>query len=493
LKTLSVCMIVKDEEKNVSRCLSSISEIADEIIVVDTGSNDKTIEICKSYNTKVINHKWNNNFSEARNISLDYATKDFILFLDADEEIPKDDLIKIKNLLNEDNLAEGYFLRLVNVIKETYVGEYVVFRLFKNNKNYRFKGKIHEQIANSIQEYNKKHCTKTLDIRILHYGYDPNTTNIEDKYKRNISILKSYDEKEKDAYYYYVLGNEYSRITDYENSLYSYEKALQVMDMKYNYMFYPYLVLNIVKTYSATKQFSKSLKFIEDIKSTTPNFKDLYFMECLAYIECGKVSKALKSIDNYINCPICNIYEYPNNNFENIYDIDEMRNRLLNASIDNSNTLLSGLMILDEYDDTIIETIKSFNEIVSNFVVVTSNRDLNLDKLKSIGAQIVCTKNKDKRFNTGAKACRGKYIILVDKGEICSTLSQKQIIKLLNRSNKESFSVNLLSVLDSTYSKKVKIIKNKNISSLENHIESLIKNNMVVDSNIYIHKSNNII
>ena len=490
MKTLSVCMIVKDEERNIERCLDSIKELSDEIIVVDTGSTDKTIEIYKSYDAKVIKHKWNNDFSEARNISIDNATKDYILFLDADEEIPKEDLIKIKSLLNSDNLSEGYFLRLVNMIKGTNVGEYIVFRLFRNNKNYRFKGKIHEQVANSIQEYNKGNCIRTLDIRILHYGYDPYTTDIEGKYKRNISILKTYEEEEKDAYYYYVLGNEYSRITDFENAIASYEKAIKILDMKYNYIFYPNLVLNTVKAYSNTKQFYKLLKFIESIKSTTPNFKDLYFMECLAYIECGKVSKALESISKYIDCPPGKIYEYPYNNFENIYDINEMKNRLISASVENSNNLLSGLMILDEYDDNILETVKSLNEIVTNFVVVT-NKELNLDKLKNIGTKIIYTKDKDKILNLGLKECLGKYIILVEKGDICSTLSQKQIIELLAKSNKESFSFNILSIVNNTYSKEIKVIKNKNINCLESYKESLIKNKKVVDSNIYIHKSSN--
>lgn len=332
MKTLSICMIVKNEEKNIARCLESIKEIADEIIIVDTGSSDKTIDICKNYNVKLINYEWNNDFSEARNVSLQHATKDYILFLDADEEIPREELNKITKLLSKTNLEQGYFLRLVNIINGINMGEYTVFRLFKNDSNYRFKGKIHEQIANEIQQLNGKNCTGTLDIKILHYGYDSKHTDINKKYERNISILKSYDDKEKDAYYFYVLGNEYSRITDFENAMKSYEKALKVMDMKYNYMFYPYLIINIVKVYSNTKQFYKELKFIESVKATTPNFKDLYFLECLAYIECEKTSKALECINNYINCPQGKIYQYPNNNFENIYDIGEMKNRLIEAA-----------------------------------------------------------------------------------------------------------------------------------------------------------------
>lgn len=490
MKSLSVCMIVKNEEKNIKRCLDSIESIADEIVIVDTGSGDKTLDICMQYNTKIIEHKWNNDFSEARNISLDYATKDYILFLDADEELLNEDIDKLRLLLSKKKLEEGYFFKLINIINEKEVGEYVVFRLFKNRKSYRFRGKVHEQIANCIQKYNKSNCIESIDIEIYHYGYDPNNVNIEAKYKRNISILNTYTEDEKDAYYYYVLGNEYARITDFKKSIESYEKSLNIMDMKYNYIFYPYLVLNTVKAYSNTKQFYKELKFIERVKSSIENFRDLYFMECLAYIECGKISKALESLNMYINCPVGNNYEYPNNNFETIYDIYEMRKKLENASNPNDN-LLSALMIIDQYDDKIMETVKSFNEIVSNYVIVTSNKNLNLDNLKNIGAQIIYSKNEDKQIDIGVKACRGKYIIIVDRGEICSTLSQKKIIDLLTNTNKESFSVNVVNIASNTYVKDVKIIKNKKANFSEDYKNNLIKNNNVIDSNIYIHKSIN--
>ncbi|WGX74987.1 glycosyltransferase [Paraclostridium bifermentans] len=306
----------QNEEKNIKKCLDSIESIADEIIIVDTGSNDETLNICSNYNATVINHKWNNDFSEARNVSLEYATKDYILFLDADEEISKEDLEKLKALLSSKKLAEGYFFRLTNIINGTEVGEYVVFRFFKNKRKYRFRGKVHEQIANCIQKHNKDKCIENIDIKIYHYGYDPNKVNIESKYKRNMGILNTYTEEEKDAYYFYVLGNEYARNTDFKSAIESYEKSLDLMELKYNYVFYPYLILNIVKAYSNEKQFYESIKFIEKIRLSIPNFKDLYFMECLAYIECGKISKALESLNEYINCPVENNYEYPHNNFE---------------------------------------------------------------------------------------------------------------------------------------------------------------------------------
>lgn len=481
-------MIVKNEEKNIKRCLDSIESIADEIIIVDTGSNDETLNICSNYNAKVINHKWNNDFSEARNVSLEYATKDYILFLDADEEISKEDLEKLKALLSSKKLAEGYFFRLTNIIHGIEVGEYVVFRFFKNKRKYRFRGKVHEQIANCIQKHNKDKCIEHIDIKIYHYGYDPNKVNIESKYKRNMGILNTYTEEEKDAYYFYVLGNEYARITDFKSAIESYEKSLDLMELKYNYVFYPYLILNIVKAYSNEKQFYESIKFIEKIRLSIPNFKDLYFMECLAYIECGKISKALECLNEYINCPVGNAYEYPDNNFEKIYDIKEMKKNLEQASTPNNN-LLSALMIIDKYETSIINTIKSFNEIVSNFTIVTSNKCLEITELKNIGAKIIYSDDKD--LNLLIEKCKSKYIIMVDIGEICSTLSQKKIIELLSNTNEKFFTVNIVNIANNTNCKEVRIIKNENSNFINDYKYALIKNNNVVDSNIYIHKSFN--
>lgn len=481
-------MIVKNEEKNIKRCLDSIESIADEIIIVDTGSNDETLNICSNYNAKVINHKWNNDFSEARNVSLEYATKDYILFLDADEEISKEDLKKLKALLSSKKLAEGYFFRLTNIINGIEVGEYVVFRFFKNKRKYRFRGKVHEQIANCIQKHNKDKCIENIDIKIYHYGYDPNKVNIESKYKRNMGILNTYTEEEKDAYYFYVLGNEYARITDFKSAIESYEKSLDLMELKYNYVFYPYLILNIVKAYSNEKQFYDSIKFIEKIRLSIPNFKDLYFMECLAYIECGKISKALECLNEYINCPVGNAYEYPNNNFEKIYDIKEMKKNLEQASTPNNN-LLSALMIIDKYETSIINTIKSFNEIVSNFTIVTSNKCLEVNEFKNIGAKIIYS--DDKNLNFLIEKCKSKYIFMVDIGEICSTLSQKKIIELLSNTNENFFTVNIVNIANNTNSKEVRIIKNENSNFINDYKYALIKNNNVVDSNIYIHKSLN--
>ncbi|MFH1624068.1 MAG: glycosyltransferase family 2 protein, partial [Pseudomonadota bacterium] len=107
--TLSLCMIVRDEEDCLPHCLNSVRSIVDEIIIVDTGSTDKTIQIAKDFGAKVIQHPWKNDFAEARNVSLQHAACDWILVLDADEIIAERDLWKIERLIRDKKVA-GYRL-----------------------------------------------------------------------------------------------------------------------------------------------------------------------------------------------------------------------------------------------------------------------------------------------------------------------------------------------------------------------------------------------
>ena len=98
---LSVCMIVKNEEKTLARCLYSIKDIADEIVVVDTGSTDKTTDIAQEFGAKVFSLDWKDDFSAARNFSLEKATGAWILIIDADEVLSKDVGDKLKTVLSQ--------------------------------------------------------------------------------------------------------------------------------------------------------------------------------------------------------------------------------------------------------------------------------------------------------------------------------------------------------------------------------------------------------
>lgn len=146
MSTISLCMIVKNEEDILDRCLKSVKKLVDEIIIVDTGSTDKTIEIAKKYTNKVFSFKWINDFSAARNYSFSLATSDYLLWLDADDIIPKstlNNLLKIKPFLNADVYMLKYATSFYNNRPNfTFYRE----RILKNCQNAKWKGIVHETI-----------------------------------------------------------------------------------------------------------------------------------------------------------------------------------------------------------------------------------------------------------------------------------------------------------------------------------------------------------
>lgn len=150
--TISLCMIVKDEEKLLEKCLNPIKTKFDEIIIVDTGSKDNTKDIAKKFTKNVYDLKWNDDFSKARNFSISKATKDWILVLDPDEKIEKGDLIKLKKVISSNKDVIGHRL-----IQQTYYNDKItsirgICRIFKNNNKIRFAYPIHETVRESIKK-----------------------------------------------------------------------------------------------------------------------------------------------------------------------------------------------------------------------------------------------------------------------------------------------------------------------------------------------------
>lgn len=442
MQTLSLCMITKNEEKNIKACLDSMVNIADEIIIVDTGSTDRTIEIAKSYGAKVFSYKWNDDFSEARNISLEKATKDWIIVLDGDEVLPKEDGKKLKNIINTTSM-EALYLRLENIVDNKSLGDAVVLRVFRNNKLYRFRNKMHEQVIFSIEENGGKDKIQATNLKILHYGYDPKIYNMVDKQKRNLKILESYPEEERDGYFYYSIGNEYSRANDIKKSLEMYYKGLGFARNNYpdklpSYL--PYLILNISKSLASQKKYDEAINILSEFKNKYPNFRDLYFLQCLYYIEIGKTTKAKEALLEYLNCEY-SMYMYPDNNFEDSYNMGTILRQLRKASIPTPEDLLSILIVGGSYDDTLLLSIKSINEI-SNEVIVSIPNSSIIDKdiINNFGAKTININSNDGKdmIFKGIKECKGKYILILKEREIIEHDTQSALINFL-RTTEENF------------------------------------------------------
>ncbi|MBN1544765.1 glycosyltransferase [Candidatus Woesearchaeota archaeon] len=175
MATLSLCMIVKDEERFLRSCLDSVKEIADEMIIVDTGSTDRTKDIAAAAGARVFDFRWNNDFSAARNFSLKKATSNWILVMDADEVLDDIGRSEVTRLINtrEHCLKGSIGFKIqqrtyspkgadkgavpttdTKTLSEEYTGyrSSSLVRLFRNNPDILFRNKVHELVEPSIRE-----------------------------------------------------------------------------------------------------------------------------------------------------------------------------------------------------------------------------------------------------------------------------------------------------------------------------------------------------
>lgn len=244
---LSVCMIVKNEEERLRECLDSVKDFASEIIIVDTGSSDRTKEAAREFTNKIYDFVWIDDFSKARNYAISKAEGEWILSLDADEKISKIDCKKMVELLKRDE-ADAYYLEWndysnnkgvkgwkavrINEEKESkgLLGFTTsrVLRLFKNKKGYHFSGRIHETINKSIEEGGG--IIENSDLVIHHYGHLRNKEEVD--YSKILKErIKEGDFKEKEEYFVlYELGRELVIKNKLEEAKETFEKSLAIKD-----------------------------------------------------------------------------------------------------------------------------------------------------------------------------------------------------------------------------------------------------------------------
>ena len=213
MTTISACIIVKNEEQFLEECLNSIKDLADEIIIVDTGSTDKSIEIAKKFTDKRYTFAWINDFAKARNFSLTKATSDWILIIDSDEVIAKKDHPLIKKLLEETpfhalsiiqrNYTDKTQQPLFKATDERYKEEaknlpgYVpseMIRLFRNKKGIAFTSPVHETVIPTMRKLGFKFAR--TDIPIHHYQHLKSKEQHEEKLEGYIKLLQEKERKE---------------------------------------------------------------------------------------------------------------------------------------------------------------------------------------------------------------------------------------------------------------------------------------------------------
>lgn len=318
---LSVCMIVKDEGKVLERCLSSIQDLADEIIIVDTGSTDETKKIASKYTNHIYDFEWSNDFSKARNKSIFHATGKWILVLDADEYVSGDDIQAWRNFLNQEKPVPNlvYTLPIINFTGEKEFEDEIttspVTRLFPNHMGITFERPIHEQLTRGSKG---ELYHKTTNLHIYHTGYQISYIKDKNKHERNMSIFEQMmSEQDLCSYDWYTLGNQYRYAKNELKAIECYEKAMTGAER--NEAWYPHCVMGLLSLYYGQDQLKRSWELTEQRLVSYNQFPEYYTVRGIHYETLGFFEEARQ---NYIEA--IDIAEKRAKNEQDIWLIDPM-------------------------------------------------------------------------------------------------------------------------------------------------------------------------
>ncbi|MCM1135488.1 MAG: glycosyltransferase family 2 protein [Clostridium sp.] len=296
---ISICIIAKNEEKHMEAFLSSIKKHMGnypyEIVLTDTGSTDKTVDIARKYTDKIFSFKWIQDFSAARNYSLSCASHDWVLILDCDEYMTELDVKAFSQMISQYPNAVGVISRRnhyeMNGTDSIYTDQ--VERFF-DKRLYHYEFPIHEQ----VQAFSKKPYDRVaIPLTTEHCGYSGTPEELRQKANRNNELLlKMLEETPNDPYLYFQIGQSYNMLHDDEKACYYYGKGLEYQvdpQLEYVQMMvigYGYALLHL-------ERYDEALQF-QNIYDDFSFSADFVCLMGLIYLRNGLVVQAMKEFLN---------------------------------------------------------------------------------------------------------------------------------------------------------------------------------------------------
>lgn len=323
LGMISLCMITKNEEDCIKQALDSVKDLVKEIILVDTGSSDKTKEIAGKYTSSVFDFKWIDDFSAARNFSLEKATQPWILVLDADEIISKEDHEAIRELVKDDSIY-GYSLIQRNYTNEKtlpgivpnkkdyteskdYFGycENPLVRIFKNDKRIKFVNKVHEIVEPSIIKIHGK--MGRTNIPIHHYGWDKPSNKLKDKKGLYLHISERQIILDpRNPRYYYDAAKIYRALNNLPKAELYFKKVIK-LDPKYRNPFF-----NLGEIYQSQGMLNDAILCYKKAINLDPGDTNPHVNLAVIFIQRGKLSVAEILLRKAIEINKNNVAAYDN-------------------------------------------------------------------------------------------------------------------------------------------------------------------------------------
>jgi glycosyltransferase involved in cell wall biosynthesis len=374
-------MIVKNEEKFIKTCLESAFHLADNAVIVDTGSTDNTKNILKEFGSKVtiLEYKWKNDFAAARNESLKHADGDWILVLDGDQKLICNCGELRKKMMNTN--LNGLIIPAYNLLDNNeivYSTEH--FNIFKN-RGYIYENSIHECLNLNNDGIIENCIIDDKLCYILHFGYLKNEMKDKDKIMRNLEILKKeYEQNPNNPFNCYNLGVCLVNLTQYENALDCFIRCHELCKKEGLTLYYNDVLRNIGECLYKLKQYDNCISFIREVIKVDlwREFLDLYFIMANCYVKKGEYDKAINLFNKCISIGektqivsiygrgsfisklmIARIYAFHNN-------VSEAITRYMEAIFDPNNIMKQGVEEVRKYlkNNELDTILQEFNKLI---------------------------------------------------------------------------------------------------------------------------------
>lgn len=277
---VSVCMIVKNEEKHIRRALGSIPPHF-EIVVVDTGCTDRTMDIVSQFPANACTYEWRDDFAAARNASIAQATGDYVLVMDADEELPDDVSAQIEAFVMNHPSSPGAVL-IANII-EGEIRKHRMVRFFPRDSSYSFVGIVHETLQKDDQsaEYHP------MDLTINHYGYNEQDYNEKNKANAYSQLYKKHlQQYPNDGYMHYQMGKLLFSLKRYEEAESYLRNSWSIR--KEGSLYYPVMLVMLGYVLEAQGKSNEAEALLTPYLTHYNDFPDLPFLLGILAMNTGK-------------------------------------------------------------------------------------------------------------------------------------------------------------------------------------------------------------
>lgn len=284
---ISLCIITKNEAHKLRKCLSAVKDLPLEIVVVDTGSTDDSVEAAREFTDKVFHFDWISDFSAARNFSISKASNDWILVLDTDEYVTSADMETIYHLMEEHPTEIGRLVRTSPDDKGNKTVDYVE-RLF-DRRIYMYKRPIHEQVL-PIDENNQMFTYYPIPLYVDHDGY-VSTDGENTKAQRNLEMLLASEKDFPDSYTYYQIGACYYFMGEYKKACDYFEKGLN-FDLSPDSEFVQLMIVQYGYSLMNDDRVDDAVKFLEEVYPYFDSLADIVMCMGTAYLRNQNYLKA---------------------------------------------------------------------------------------------------------------------------------------------------------------------------------------------------------